>query len=55
MKIQELYQTPVIYVTAYGDKKTSTNQNIEPPAGIGYIVKPFTEAELAGEISRLIN
>ncbi len=54
LKIQELYQIPVIYVTAFGDKDTSNIQKIPPPEGIGYVVKPFTEEELGSEIKRLI-
>ncbi len=53
-KIQELYQIPVIYVTAYGDKKTSKSLKVPPPEGIGYIVKPYTAEELKSEIERLI-
>jgi len=54
LKIQELYQTPVVYVTAFGDKETSKHLNTPPPDGIGYVVKPFTEEELGSEIERLI-
>ena len=54
LKIQELYQIPVIYVTAFGDKDTSNFLKIPPPEGIGYVVKPFTEEELGSEIKRLI-
>ena len=54
LKIQELYQIPVIYVTAFGDKDTSNIQKSRPPEGIGYVVKPFTEEELGSEIKRLI-
>ncbi len=54
LKIQELYQIPVIYVTAFGDKDTSSSLKTAPPEGIGYIVKPFTEHELGREIERLI-
>ena len=54
LKIQELYQIPVIYVTAFGDKDTSSSLKTAPPEGIGYVVKPFTEEELGSEINRLI-
>ena len=54
-KIQELYQTPVVYVTAFGDKEASKHLNTSPPEGIGYVVKPFTEEELKSEIERLIS
>ena len=53
-KIQEMYQIPVVYVTAFGDKETSKSLKTPPPEGIGYIVKPFTEEELESEIKRLI-
>ena len=53
-KIRELYQIPVVYVTAFGDKDTSSSLKIPPPEGIGYVVKPFTEEELGSEIKRLI-
>ena len=53
-KIRELYQIPVVYVTAFGDKETSKSPKTPPPEGIGYIVKPFTEQELESEINRLI-
>ncbi len=54
LKIQELYQIPVVYVTAYGDKKTSKAGNFTAPEGFGYIVKPYTKEELESEIKRLI-
>ena len=54
LKIRELYQIPVVYVTAFGDKETSKSLKTAPPEGIGYIVKPFTEGELESEIKRLI-
>ncbi len=53
-KICELHQIPVIYVTAYGDKEISKSGNFAVPEDIGYVVKPFTEEELASEIKRLI-
>ena len=53
-KIQDKYQIPVIFVTAYGCKQTSTSVSTVPPEGIGYIVKPITDNELASEINRLI-
>ena len=54
LKIRELYQIPVIYVTAFGDKETSKHLKTLPPEGIGYVVKPFTQEELGSEIKRLI-
>ena len=55
LKIWELYKIPVVYVTAYGDKKSSKSGNFTAPEGIGYVVKPFTEEELGSEIKRLIS
>ena len=54
LKIWELYQIPVVYVTAYGDKKTTEAGKITAPEGFGYIVKPYTKEELESEIKRLI-
>ena len=53
-KIWELYQIPVVYVTAYGDKETSKAGNFTMPEGFGYIVKPYTKEELESAIERLI-
>ena len=55
LKIRKLYKIPVVYVTAYGDKKSSKSGNFTAPEGIGYVVKPFTEEELGSEIKRLIS
>ncbi len=52
-KIWELYQIPVVFVTAYGSKELSESLKIPPPEGIGYIVKPYTANELKSEIERL--
>lgn len=54
LKIRELYQIPVVYVTAHGDKKTSKDRLFNMPEGIGYVVKPYTKEELESEIKRLI-
>ncbi len=54
LKIRELYQIPVVYVTAFGSKEESKSLKTPPPKGIGYIVKPYTAEELASEIERLI-
>jgi CheY-like chemotaxis protein len=45
---------PVIFITAYGDKNQSDPQNLDIPEGFGYIVKPFTESELAGTLKRVL-
>ena len=54
-KIWELYQIPVVFVTAYGSKELSKSLKTPPPEGIGYIVKPYTAKELKSEIERLID
>ena len=54
LKIWELYQIPVVFVTAYGDQKTSKAGKFTVPEGFGYIVKPYTKEELASEIERLM-
>ena len=53
-KIRELYEVPVLYVTAFGDKRRSLAGNLTLPKGIGYIVKPLRKEELAREIENLI-
>ncbi len=52
-KIYELYQIPVVFVAAFGDKKSSKAGTLNVPEGIGYIVKPYTKEELKSEIERL--
>ena len=54
LKIRKLHKIPVIYVTGYGTKEQSKNLKSPLPEGIGYVVKPFTEEELKGEINRLM-
>ena len=54
MKIRELYQIPVVYVTAHGVKEKSKAENFTVPEDFGYIVKPYTKEELESEIKRLI-
>ncbi|MBL6945040.1 MAG: response regulator [Rhodospirillales bacterium] len=52
-KIRELYDIPVVYVTAFGSKAAAKSSKTPPPEGIGYIVKPYTAEELQNEIERL--
>ncbi len=54
LKIWELYQIPVVYVTAFGSKEESKSLKTPPPEGVGYIVKPYAAKELASEIERLV-
>ncbi len=46
--IKELFDIPIIYLTAYSDDKILTRAKITEP--FGYIVKPFDEKELYGTI-----
>ncbi len=43
-RIQALYDTPIIYITAYADEETLQRAKITEP--YGYIVKPIREREL---------
>jgi diguanylate cyclase (GGDEF)-like protein/PAS domain S-box-containing protein len=43
-KIREVYNVPVIYITAFGDKETLSRAKITEP--YGFILKPFDEREL---------
>ena len=55
LKIMDLYQIPVIFITAYGDKKEAQSIKDSMPLSFGYIIKPFTKEELEYEINELIN
>ncbi len=52
--IHETNKIPVIFVTAYGYKKSNISEKVSVPEFFGYIVKPFTENELEREVKRLI-
>ena len=54
LKIQELHQIPVVYVTARVDQEQSKSPKTPPPKGIGYVVKPYTKEELKSAIEKLI-
>src|SRR4051812_39745161 len=41
---RRVFQVPIIYVTAYTDRKTLDRAKVTEP--YGYIVKPFSEREL---------
>ncbi|UBF28338.1 response regulator transcription factor [Kovacikia minuta CCNUW1] len=43
-EIRDLYQIPVIYITAYADRATVERAKVTHP--FGYILKPFSEPEL---------
>ena len=53
-EIQKQYDIPIIFITAYGDKRRSNPDELDLPKGYGFIVKPFTEPELANHIRRLL-
>ncbi len=46
--INEKYQIPFLFLTAHADRLTLANAKLTEPAG--YIVKPFTEAELLASL-----
>jgi len=46
--VQREFNIPVIYLTAYSDKKTLDRANVTTP--YGYIVKPFNEKDLYNAI-----
>lgn len=52
-KIRELYQIPVVFVTAFGNKEQSKAGDLSVPEGFGFIVKPFSKEELESEIERV--
>jgi len=47
-EIRERFGIPVVYLTAYADKKTLTRAKITEP--LGYILKPFGDRELQSAI-----
>lgn len=51
-KIRKNHDIPIIFITAYGDKENSDPENLDIPEGSGYIVKPFTGAQLATALKR---
>jgi signal transduction histidine kinase len=52
-KIREHKQIPIVYLTAYGDKKTlNRSKNSDP---YGYVVKPFDEQQLNTTIEIALN
>lgn len=55
LKIKQEHDIPIIYVTAYGDKKIALEKNYTVPDGFGYVVKPFKREELLSEINRLLS
>lgn len=51
--IQSQSNTPVIYLTAYGDE--STLNKVDKTKPFGYIYKPFEEIELQSEIENVLS
>jgi len=47
-QIRNRFNIPVVYLTAYADKKTLERAKITEP--FGYLLKPFSEKELCGTI-----
>ncbi len=52
-KIRQHKQIPIIYLTAYGDKKTLTRSKTTDP--YGYVIKPFDEQQLNTTIEIALN
>jgi CheY-like chemotaxis protein len=46
---------PLVFVTSHGDKAASLEGNFEAPDGIGYVVKPYTDAEIKNEVQRVMD
>lgn len=52
-QIQKTHSIPIIYLTAYNDKKIlDSEKTIEPPI---YILKPYEDAELKTAINKALN
>jgi CheY-like chemotaxis protein len=47
-QIRELFDIPIIYLTAYSDKKTLERAKITEP--FGYVLKPFEDREVQSAI-----
>ncbi len=47
-KIRELFDIPLIYLTAYSDKKTLERAKVTEP--FGYVLKPFEDREIQSAI-----
>lgn len=52
-KIRQHKQIPIVYLTAYGDKKTLTRSKTTDP--YGYVIKPFDEQQLNTTIEIALN
>jgi two-component system, response regulator PdtaR len=52
LKIRELFNIPIIYLTAYSDEKTLERAKITEP--FGYVLKPFEDREIQSAIEMAI-
>ncbi|MBI4813463.1 MAG: response regulator [Methanobacterium sp.] len=50
--IRELYDIPIIYLTAYSDEKTLERAKVTEP--FGYVLKPFEDREIQSAIEMAI-
>lgn len=51
-KIRELFNIPIIYLTAYSDEKTLQRAKVTEP--FGYVLKPFEDREIQSAIEMAI-
>lgn len=51
-KIRELFDIPIIYLTAYSDEKTLERAKVTEP--FGYVLKPFEDREIQSAIEMAI-
>ncbi|MDO5835558.1 MAG: response regulator [Methanobacterium sp.] len=51
-KIRELFDIPIIYLTAYSDEKTLQRAKVTEP--FGYVLKPFEDREIQSAIEMAI-
>jgi two-component system, response regulator PdtaR len=52
LKIRELFNIPIIYLTAYSDEKTLERAKVSEP--FGYVLKPFEDREIQSAIEMAI-
>lgn len=52
LKIRELFNIPIIYLTAYSDEKTLERAKVTEP--FGYVLKPFEDREIQSAIEMAI-
>lgn len=54
-EIRKNQMIPVIFITAFGDKRSSSPEKLNIPEGYGYIVKPFNTRELAAALKKVLD